>query len=98
MKVNVLKHTDNELRIEIEQAGHTVCNLLQKKILEEKNVEVAGYDIPHPLAPNAIIYVRTKGVTKPEQVIRDALENTREMNREFGKELSRALKEKKPSS
>jgi len=94
MKVNVLKKTSNELRIEIEGAGHTVCNLLQKKILEEKGVDLAGYDIPHPLTPNAVIYVRTKGTAKPEQVLRDALESARTMNKEFGKELVRALKEK----
>jgi len=94
MKVNVLKKTSNELRIEIEGAGHTVCNLLQKKILEERGVDLAGYDIPHPLTPNAIIYVRTKGTAKPEQVLRDALENARGMNKEFSKELVRALREK----
>jgi DNA-directed RNA polymerase subunit L len=94
MKVNVLKKTSNELRIEIEGAGHTVCNLLQTKILEEKSVEQAGYDIPHPLTPNAVIYVRTRGTAKPEQVLRDALRNAREMNKEFSKELARALKEK----
>jgi len=94
MKVNVLKKTSNELRIEIEGAGHTVCNLLQKKILEEKGVDLAGYDIPHPLTPNAVVYVRTKGTAKPEQVLRDALENARGMNKEFSKELVRALKEK----
>jgi len=94
MKVNVLKKTSNELRIEIEGTGHTVCNLLQKKILEEKSVDLAGYDIPHPLTPNAVIYIRTKGQTKPEQVLREAIEKSHEMNKEFSKELVRALKEK----
>ena len=94
MKVNVLKKTSNELRIEIEGTGHTVCNMLQKKILEEKNVDMAGYDILHPMTPNAVIYVRTKGSVKPEQVLRNALGNAREMNKEFSKELARALKEK----
>jgi DNA-directed RNA polymerase subunit L len=94
MKVNVLKKTSDELKIEIEGAGYTVCNLLQKKILEEKNVDLAGYDIPHPLAPYAVIYVRTKGTAKPEQVLHNALENARAMNKEFSKELTRALKEK----
>jgi len=94
MKVNVLKKTSNELRIEIEGAGHTVCNMLQKKILEEKNVDLAGYDIPHPLTPTAPIYVRTKGSVKPEQILRNALENARDTNKEFGKELARALREK----
>ena len=94
MKVNVLKKGPNELKIEIEGAGHTLCNLIQKKLLEEENVDLAGYDVPHPLASSPIIYVRTTGKVKPEQVLRNALEKAREMNKEFGKELARALKEK----
>ncbi len=94
MKVNVIKKTPNELRIEVEGAGHTLCNVLQKKLLEEENVDLAGYDVPHPLASNPIIYVRTKGKVKPEHILKSAIEKTREMNKEFGKELARALKEK----
>jgi len=94
MKVNVIKKTPNELKIEVEGAGHTIGNLLQKKLLEEENVDLAGYDISHPLASNTIIYVRTKGKVKPDQVLKNAIEKTREMNKEFGKELARAFKQK----
>ena len=94
MKVNVLKKTPNELKIEVEGAGHTIGNLLQKKLLEEENVDLAGYDIPHPLASNPFIYVRTTGKAKPEQILKSAIDKTREMNKEFGKELVKALKEK----
>jgi DNA-directed RNA polymerase subunit L len=94
MKVNVLKKTSNELKVEVEGAGHTLCNLVQKKILEEKNVDMAGYDIPHPLTLTAVIYVRTKGSVKPEQALRNALENARGMNKEFNKEFAKALKQK----
>lgn len=94
MKVNVVTKTPNELKIEVEGAGHTICNLLQKNLLEEENVDMAGYDIPHPLSSSATIYIRTKGKTKPEQILKGAIEKTREMNKEFGKELARALKEK----
>jgi DNA-directed RNA polymerase subunit L len=94
MKVNVLKKSSNELKIEVEGGGHTICNLLQKKLLEEAHVDMAGYDVPHPLASNPVIYVRTKGDLKPEQALRNALEKARDTNKEFGKELERALKEK----
>ena len=94
MKVNVIKKSSNELKIEVEGAGHTIGNLLQKKLLEEENVDLAGYDIPHPLASGTIIYVRTKGKVKPEQVLKSAIEKTRETNKEFGKELARAFKQK----
>jgi len=92
LKVNVLKRTENELKIEVEGAGHTICNLLQKKLLEDENVDMAGYDIPHPLASTPIIYVRTKGGVTPEQALRRAVEKLLELSDEFSRELEKALK------
>lgn len=92
MKVNILKQTDHELKIEIEGSGHGLCNLLQKRLLEERSVDMAGYDIPHPLASNPVIYVRTKGETKPVDVLRRAAEKAREANAAFGEALEKALK------
>ncbi len=92
LKVNVLKQTDNELKIEIVGADHGLCNLLQKKLLEERSVDMAGYDVPHPLASNPVIYVRTKGVTKPAAALKKAAEKARESNEAFGQALEKALK------
>jgi DNA-directed RNA polymerase subunit L len=92
LKVKVLKKSDKELKIEIEGAGHGLCNLLQKNLLEQKGVAMGGYDIPHPLASNPVIYVRTKGATKPEEVLIKAAEKARTANEAFGKELEKALK------
>jgi DNA-directed RNA polymerase subunit L len=38
LKVKVLKKEANELKIEIEGAGHGLCNLLQKKLLEDDRI------------------------------------------------------------
>jgi DNA-directed RNA polymerase subunit L len=92
VKIKVLKKTANELKIETEGAGHGLCNLLQKKLLEDTSVDMAGYDIPHPLASNPVIYVRMKGTAKPEEALRKAAEKAREVNKTFSKELEKALK------
>ncbi len=94
MKVKVLSHTDKEIKIEIDGAGHTLCNVVQKKLMEDEDVDLAGYDVPHPLASNPVIYVRTKGKIKPEEALRKAIEKARETSKEFEKELKEALKEK----
>jgi len=91
LKVKVLKKTPHELKIEIEGSGHGLCNLLQKRLLEDKSVDFAGYDVPHPLASNPVIYVRMKGATKPEEALRKAAEKAREANEVFSKELEKAL-------
>ncbi|MGQ9529999.1 MAG: RpoL/Rpb11 RNA polymerase subunit family protein [Candidatus Bathycorpusculaceae bacterium] len=92
MKIKTLKKTSSELKIEVEGVGHTLCNLLQKRLLEDENVDLAGYDIPHPLAPNSVIYIRTKGNVKPEEALLKAVEKTRQMNEKFRKEIEKALK------
>jgi DNA-directed RNA polymerase subunit L len=91
MKIKVLKKTQNELKIEIDGAEHGFCNLLQKMLLEDKSVDMAGYDIPHPLASNPVIYVRMKGTAKPEEALRKAAEKAREENEAFSNALEKAL-------
>lgn len=92
MKVQVLKKTSNELKIEIEGEGHSLCNLLQKVLIEDDAVDMAGYNVPHPLFSNAIVYVRTKKGRKPEAVIKDAVKKIRTQNKEFRKSFEKALK------
>jgi DNA-directed RNA polymerase subunit L len=92
MKIKILKQTENELKIEIEGAGHGVCNVLQKKLLENEQVDQAGYDVPHPLASNPVIYVRMKGNGKPKEALLEAAKGARETNKTFGKALEAVLK------
>jgi len=92
MKVKVLKRAENELKIEIEGTSHGLCNLLQKKLLEDKRVDFAGYDLPHPLASSPIIYLRMKGKAKPEDALLEAAEKAKAANEAFGKEIDRIQK------
>jgi DNA-directed RNA polymerase subunit L len=92
LKIKVLSKSKNELKIELEGAGHTICNLLQKNLLEDKNVDLAGYDIPHPLASNAVIYVRMKGASKPETALIKAANRALKLNKTFRTGLEESLK------
>lgn len=92
MKVKILQRSENELKLEVEGMGHSLCNLLQSKLLEEKNVDLAGYDIPHPIASNPIIFLRTKKGVKPEKVLRKAIKEAVKKNKEFREELKKTLK------
>jgi DNA-directed RNA polymerase subunit L len=92
VKINVLKKSGNELKIEIVGSSHGLCNLLTKRLLEDDDVDFAGYDVPHPLALSPVIYVRMKGDAKPEDALVKAVEKVREANDAFNKELDRVLK------
>jgi len=93
MNLKVLERNSNELRLEIEGEGHTFCNVLQKVLLEDGTIEMAGYDIAHPLVTNPVIYVRTKGKRHPETALREAAEKIRGKDKEFRASFEKALKE-----
>jgi len=90
MKITVLEKAKNELRIEIEGEGHTFCNLLQHILLEDKTVEMAGYNIPHPLVGKPILRVKTREGRSPEEALLKALERIGELSSEFLKEFEKA--------
>lgn len=60
MKVNIVSHKKNELHFEIEGEGHLFSKLLISKLLDEKDVELAQYDIDHPLTGKPIFYIKTE--------------------------------------
>ena len=92
MKIKVLMKTGNELKMEIEGEGHSFCNALQKVLLGEETIEIAGYTIPHPLTANPVIHVRTqKG--HPETALRNAAEKLQKKTRQFNDAFEKALKE-----
>jgi DNA-directed RNA polymerase subunit L len=91
VEVKVLQKTKNELKIEIVGEDHTFCNLLQNVLLQDKNVEIAGYDQPHPLIRSSIVYVRTKRDVSPEKTMLSALANIKDLNKEFNEKFERAV-------
>lgn len=92
MKINVLKKTKNELRIEIEGEGHTFCNALQKALLEDRSVEFAGYELPHPLVAQPIVHVRVKEGKNPEKVFISAAKKLGLESAEFRETFKKAWK------
>jgi len=93
MKIRILDKTKNELKIEIEGEGYTFCNVLQKALLEDDTIEIASYDIPHPLISNPIVYVRTKGRRHPETALKDAAKKIRQQGQDFRKTFKKAFEE-----
>ncbi len=93
MRVEFLKRTSNELKLKIEGEGHTLCNLLQKTLLEDDTIEMAGYDVPHPLVDSAIVYVHTKGKRRAETAVKEATEKIIARNKDFKKSFTKALKD-----
>lgn len=93
MKINVLKHEGNELRIELVGEGHSFCNALQSALLEDETLDFVGYSIAHPLVAHPTIYIRTKGRRDPWRALLDAAETLRKNLGQIQKTFQEAWKD-----
>lgn len=92
MRVRILKKLRNELKMEVEGEGHTFCNVIQRALLKDRRVDLAGYSVPHPLTSSPVIYVRTRGQSKPATVLKDAIAEVQKESEMFRTALEKALK------
>ena len=83
MNVKVLKRSKGLLKVEMEGEGHTFGHLLQEALLEDKSVDWAGYDLPHPLFTKPTVTVRMKGEAAPEKALERAAKKIRQDTEEF---------------
>ncbi|HID16808.1 TPA: DNA-directed RNA polymerase subunit L [Candidatus Bathyarchaeota archaeon] len=90
VNVIILKETEKELKIEVDGEGHSLCNLLQQLLLKNENVEIAGYDVPHPLLDRAVVYIRVTGKETPKDALIKALKELKGLTEEFLGEFEQA--------
>ena len=93
MQLKILEKTEQNLKLEIEGEGHTFCGLLESVLLEDNNVEFAGYQVPHPLMANTIINIRTTKNIKPEDALKNACEKMLQKGKELNEVFTQALEQ-----
>lgn len=81
------------LKIQVEGEGHTFGNLMQETLLQDKTVDWAGYDQPHPLFASSIVTVRMKGEAQPVKALERASKKIRTDTEEFIEKFTSAVKD-----
>jgi len=97
VKINVLKHEGNDLRVELVGEGHSFCNALQSILLKDETLDFAGYNLPHPLVGQPTIYVRGKGRRDLWRALLDASESLEKELEHIQKRFQEALRDEKTS-
>ena len=72
MKINITKQEDKIIEMDFSGEGHTLLNLIQSSLLEDSNVEMAGYTKPHPLMDRSRLFIQLKKKENPLEVIKRA--------------------------
>jgi DNA-directed RNA polymerase subunit L len=60
MKINIVKREKGYIEFDFAGEGHTLLSLLQSSLLEDNNVEMAGFSRPHPLMDRSKLFIKLK--------------------------------------
>lgn len=81
----MIEESKAKLVFELTGETHTFCNLLKEELHRVKGVEIATYQIDHPLIGVPRFLIETKGI-KPKEAIKEALKAIHKKAEEFQKE------------
>ena len=77
MELKVLKEEKNILELEIKGEDHTLANLLRGELWNTDGVELASYNLKHPILSLNV----NKG--KPKKALEEALHSIKSKTKEF---------------
>ena len=93
MKINITKREKGMIELDLSGEGHTLLNLVQSSLIENKNVEMAGYSKPHPLMDRSRLFIKLKRGDDLLGVIKKATENADGKLDEFLDQFEKSLSE-----
>jgi len=96
LKVNVVRQEGGYMEMEFSGEGHTLLNLLQESLLEDENVEMAGYSKPHPLMDRSKLFVRLRKGENHLDAVKKAVEKADGKLDEFLEGFEKSLAEARP--
>ena len=91
MELNVLEDSKNKLVVEIKGEGHALCNALKSELWKNKKVNIAGYNIAHPLVGVPKLVIETDS-GKPKDALVDAAKKVKKEADEFLKAFNKIAK------
>ena len=93
MKINITKREEGYVEFDFSGEGHTLLNLLQSSLLEDENVEMAGYSKPHPLMDRSRLFLKLRKGDDILGVMKKASENADVKLDEFLGQFEKSLSE-----
>jgi DNA-directed RNA polymerase subunit L len=91
LEFEVVEQKKNRLEVKVIGADHTILNLFVKKLQSDSGVEIAAYNIEHPLVSVPKMVIETKASTTPKKALEKAVKDLKKDNADFLKAFDKAF-------
>ncbi|KXA98119.1 hypothetical protein AKJ37_01255 [candidate division MSBL1 archaeon SCGC-AAA259I09] len=93
MQVELMEKEGTEMKVKIVGEGHSFTNVLRKKLHEDERIEIASYNIDHPLLSDPVLRVKTSEKKSPKRALIRAAKSLSEEYEEIKMKLEKALEQ-----
>lgn len=73
MDIEIVDVSSNEIRVVIRGETYTLIDPLVDELNSSEEVEFAGYDVPHPLKEESVLYLRVREGLNPREVLKGSI-------------------------
>lgn len=87
MKVTVLKEEKDFIELELAGETHTLANFIRNELWDNKETEIASYNIKHPQISQPILAIKAK--SKPKKVLQATIEDAKKKVDDFRKKVQK---------
>ncbi len=95
MEIEVREKSPNEIHIYVRGETYTLLVPIAEKLNSIDDVEFAGYDVPHPLKEEGILYLKVREGRDPRSILKEAvsriIEEYESLEKSFKEELDAFL-------
>lgn len=92
MEITAVEKDKHRLVIDIDGAGHTVCNIIKDELKDNSDVKVASYRIDHPLVGKPRMLIETNTKTTPEKALQAAIKSALKKTDTLKKSIKKNIK------
>ncbi|MBN2566549.1 DNA-directed RNA polymerase subunit L [Candidatus Woesearchaeota archaeon] len=92
MEITVLEDTKKRLKLELGGVDKGFLHAFKKRLWNHKDVEVATYNVPHPLIDKIEFIVDTSGKTSPREAIEAVVKDMAKANKTLAAEFKKIIK------
>ena len=91
MELKVIERSKTLLKLEVKGEDHTLLNSIRKELWNDKDLNLAGYHLEHPLVSSPVLIIETKG-KDAKKVLTNAIDRLKEKNEEAAKQFKALAK------
>ncbi|MEM0295391.1 MAG: RpoL/Rpb11 RNA polymerase subunit family protein [Candidatus Korarchaeum sp.] len=92
LDIEVINVSSKEVRVVVRGETYTLLDPLVDELNSLEEVEFAGYDVPHPLKEESVLFLRVRDGLNPRDVLRECVRRLMEkyemLERSFVEQVS----------